>query len=460
MIDALDKAFADADRMVLNCKAVGSSVENVVTASAGFNTHPMSVVTAREQMLHFRGWVWSAVRLIAQRIAGQCVCVGKKPKRARRTKSIGDAVAPLESHPLLDALADPNPWMSYIQLMWVTVASLEITGRGVWWIAKGTRETGDGWGTNIFFIPTAWIIEIDPLQERWKIRPTHSPTDEFTIPGDEILNLHYPSPDGSHPNEVLSPLAKTAEAVLTDQSIQIAQQRAFKNGIFPKVILTAGRLPGAMGVPGERPTFTPQQRVDLLTAIESAYAGAMNNSDKPIILDSLIEKIEKFSQTIMEMDFIGSSKITKGRVLQAYGVSPALLGELEDANRATSTVADEIFVDNKINPLCELISSVLTQKLCPMFAGPNERLVCWIEPAQPHDAENTLKQWDLGLRMGCATRNEYRRVILNLAALPGLDVPLEPAGFLPQEQDDGSGANQDTPEKRLNGHNRLALASH
>ncbi len=207
--------------------------------------------------------------------------------------------------------------MSYWQTMFCTVASVEVTGRGLWWVTDGIEgRTGKG----ILFIPSAWIVEIDPLQTWWKIRPTYS-TQDFTIPGDEVVNFHYPSPEGNSPNEVISPLSKVSEAVLTDLQIQTAQHSAFKNGIFPKVILTAGRLPsGVAGVPGERPTFTPQQRIDLLAAIQGAYRGVIN-SDEPIILDSLIEKIERFSQTIMEMDFMGSSKITKARVMQGWGVS-------------------------------------------------------------------------------------------------------------------------------------------
>ncbi len=84
--------------------------------------------------------------------------------------------------------------------------------------------------------------------------------------------------------------------------------------------------------------------------------------------------------------------------------------------------------------------------------------MCWIEPAQPHDAENTLKQWDLGLRMGASTRNEYRVRVLNLQPLPGLDVPLEPAGFLPANDDDNNN-DQNKPEKRLNGQRRITITA-
>jgi hypothetical protein len=84
--DALDKAFAHADRMVRNCKSAALSVSNVVSASAGYNNRPLSLVLSREQLLHFRGCVWSAVRLVSQRIAGQRICVGRA-RAGRRYKS-------------------------------------------------------------------------------------------------------------------------------------------------------------------------------------------------------------------------------------------------------------------------------------------------------------------------------------------------------------------------------------
>jgi phage portal protein BeeE len=189
-----------------------------------------------------------------------------------------------------------------------------------------------------------------------------------------------------------------------------------------------------------------------IATLRAAYRGA-HSAGEPLIIDGMIEAITKFSNTVMEMDFGNSSKITKSRVLQAYGVSPILLGELENANRASSTVAEEIFVGSKINPLIDMLSAALTQRLAPMFASPRERLVCWIEHAVPRDAETMLKQWELGSRMGFVTRNEYRVNVLNLAAVDGGDVFSEPAGFLPSQQGNDEG---NKPEKRVNGHsNRL-----
>ena len=113
------------------------------------------------------------------------------------------------------------------QLMWTVVASLEVTGTTLLWVKQGDGDAP----TQIYFIPTPWIIEIDPLQAWWKIWPTHSTGAEFTIPGDQIVNLHYPNPEGYHPNEVISPLSRVTEAILTDEKSHTAQHRAFINGI-------------------------------------------------------------------------------------------------------------------------------------------------------------------------------------------------------------------------------------
>ncbi|MGE3180936.1 MAG: phage portal protein [Phycisphaerae bacterium] len=425
MLDAIDRALANAERMRHSNVKSAATVDRIISSASRFNSKSLSVAGAQEQLSHFKGWVWSAVRLVAQRIAQQRVCVGKKPTRGRRHKSAGECIEPLESHSLLDALADPSELQTYWSLMFVTVASLEICGRSLWWVTKDTR---DGNKPTILHLPTPWIVGVDPQRTAWKIRPNGA-VEEFTIRGDEVLHLFYPDP--ADPNGAISPLSRIAEAVLVDQEIQTGQHAAFENGVFPKVILTAGRLPDTPGMPGERPTLTADQRRQIIYAIKQAYGGTMN-SGEPLILDSLIEKVEKLSHTPSEMDWMNSSKLTKSRILQAYGVSPILLGEVEGANRASATVADEIFVSNKVNPLIEMLSQAMTEWLGPMFATPREKLVVWIEPAVAHDPDISLKQWELGAKMGYVSQNEFRRSVLNLADVPGGDEFSSPAGMLPR----------------------------
>jgi len=419
-MDALANAFAKSSAMYANAKASISlpRLDSLATGGTIGDTRPMPS-GARELSGHFRGWVWAAIRLIATRAAGQTVCVARRPRGPVDRKALGQNLEPLESHRLLDVIADPNDLGTQWTLMFSTVASLELTGRSLWW---ATQEDGED---RLFHLPSHWIQSTDRKRTVWNIRPDGA-TESFPIPGDEVMHAYYPDP--SDPMGCISPLGRIIDGVLADESISTAQRAAFENGIFPKVVLTAGRMPSdpVTKLPGERPMLEDWQRRELIEAIRTVYRGSLR-ADEPFIIDGMIENITKLSNTIAEMDFLGSSKLTKSRVLQGFGVSPILLGEVEGANRASATVADEIFVSNKVNPLLTLLSQSMTEWLGPLYSLPGERLTVWIEPAVAHDPELVLKRWQAGAGFGYVTPNEFRRAMLNLPDITGGDELIEPA---------------------------------
>lgn len=435
--DSLTKAFGKAERFVaLARKQTGISLPGVLSRTEGSNDNlyqsQNQIVNAEQQFEHNRGWVYAAVRLIAQRVAKQRIHVAREVKQREltdfqmkslsclplRMKSMADRLEPLDDHPILALLADPWELSVAWSMIAVTVTSLELTGRALWYVTKADNESSR---PQIFPIPVSWIEEVDRRRTTWKVRiPGNSrPID---IPGDHVVYFYYPDP--ANPWGALSPLRAIAGAVHADESITQAQWRIFEQGQFPGVVITAGRLPPATGqTEGPRVELTAEQRQQLINAVRTRYSG-VHKTGEPLILDSLIEKVEKFSLAPDEMDFLNSAKSTKAKILQGFGVSPILLGEVEGANRASATVADKNFVDSKINPLIELMSQTLTMWLAPMFAANGEKLTVWIEEAVADDAEMTSRNWSVALTKGACTVNEYRRHVLNLPDIEGGDVPL------------------------------------
>ncbi|MBA3483917.1 MAG: phage portal protein [Pirellulales bacterium] len=425
-MDALANAFADVDRMHAHaCKAVGNSIPASLTAGmqTGLGVHASSLGKAAEQYQHYSGWVYVAIRAIASRIAGQPVCVGRvasKPRTGRKlflpsfAKTLDDLVEPLETHPFLQAVSCPNPLQVQWSLLFSTVANLLLTGRAHWWLAEAED------GLQLWPLPSTWIEPADNLRSGWKLRPPGfaSPVD---LPAEDVVPFSLPDPSNPFGGGV-SPLQSQAKAVATDEEIQSAQYRAFVNGIHPGLMVRVGRMPGmAPGQPGDRPILEPEQRIQITEAILK-MAGGSHKRGAPLIVDGMIEGVDKLTHGPSEMDFLDSGKQTKERILQAFGVNPIIAGQIEDANRASAAVAGQLFAEHTVNPIIELISQTLTRWVSCRFASPNEKLLAWIEPVRANDPEQRLSEWKAGMASGMVTQNEYRLAVLGLQAVPGGDV--------------------------------------
>jgi HK97 family phage portal protein len=418
---AIDRATADAERSYLRSKATVANVgaDMLSRGPSGALSQRADFGRAKGQLQAFRGWVYASIRPIAQKIAGQPIQVGRVAGGPRRLTKQGTQDAdPLPSHPILDLLADPNDLMVAWSLIYVTVASLELTGSALWWLPEldGRRQ--------IFPIPTSWIESTEGTTnfKRWLIRPPYHTGEPLAIEADEAVYFAYPNP--ADPHGTWSPLQAAAAAVDADNAIVESQRSMFTRGIMPSHAVIVGKD----DVTGRRPTLTGPQQRQIIRAIRERYGGVYN-SGEPIILDSMIEDIKRLSNTPAEMDWMNSSKSTKAAITQGFGTNPIIMGEIEGANRASSVAAEEHFATFTCNPKIELMSQCLTEWLSPMFAGDGEKLLVWIEPIVVRDADMELKRFQVLGQFQAVTKNELRSWA-GLPPIKGGDVPPAQAGKL------------------------------
>jgi len=395
METVLSKAFADTERSYCAAKATVGQLSSSLLASgpAGIPVQRTDLSRASEQLRHFTGWVYAAVRPIAQRIAGQPIRVGKV-RKPKGTKAATDA-EPLDSHPLLDLLADPNDLMVSWSLIYSTVASLELTGRCLWWLPEGRQ---------IYPIPTSWLTGFEGATSfiAFLVRPPNS-TEALKLPAEECCYFAYPDP--ADPHGSLSPLSAVGGAVDADEAMTSSQISMFRRGIHPSHAILVGKQP-VEGVPGGmRPRLSDAQSRQIIGAILKRYAGVHRHGE-PVILDGMIEDVKTLSHSPAEMDWLNSGKVTKARIMQGFGTNPIIAGEVEGANRASATAADKHFVDFTVNPKIELLSQCLTEWLGSMF---DDDLIIWIEPAVANDAEMELSRMTLAANSGVVGYNELRR---------------------------------------------------
>ncbi|MGL4555563.1 MAG: phage portal protein, partial [Gemmataceae bacterium] len=385
----------------------------------------------RELGRHHSGWVYACIRTVASRLASLPVRVGKKkaaastpgrrrslaPRKPARpaipkgmpaglVKSASEGVRLYDAHPVLDALARPNPFTSWPDMAGLIVASLLTAGETYLWC---TERDDDPRGYALWVLPPSWVTpvhddEAGSLFKCFTVRPRNTGT-EFQVAGDEMLRLASPDPENPLFG-VISPLLASVRSVLADEAIEESQRAGFANGLNPGLALIVGRLPEVSGVdPGVPMTLTRDQRSVLTMAVKQMYSGVAKNGE-PLILDGFIKDAKKITNTVREMDFLESGKATKNRITQAFGVNPISMGEVEGSNRASSAVADEHLVANAVNPLACLISHGLTAYFSRRTDQPD--LMVWVEEARPHDAESRRAEVDLGCRFGLLTRDEAR----------------------------------------------------
>lgn len=394
MTNALTKAFADSSRSYLSAKAsIGVMTESMLSAGpSGLPMHRPDLFNSAEQLRHFRGWVYSAIRPIAQKIAGQPIHVGRRRTAPGGKKNVAGDIEPLEDHEILRLLADPNDLQVAWSLMFVTVASLELTGRQLWWLPK--RE-------QIMPIPTPWLrgFEGSTKITTFKVQPPHS-GEVFPIPAEECVYFSYPHP--GDPHAVCAPLQAVAGAVNSDEAIVESQNAMFSRGIHPSHVVLVGKNPDS----NMRPQLTGSQQRQIISAIRKRYSGTHNHGE-PLILDGLIEDVKKLSHSPSEMDWLSSGESTKQRILQGFGVNETIIGSKE-SNRASASAAEKHFVDFTINPKIELLSQTMTEWFKWIFQ--DDSIVVWIEPCQANDADMDFKWITLLANKGAVTGDELREL--------------------------------------------------
>ena len=411
----------------------------------------------------FKHWTYVAINAIARRLAGQPIGMGRVNKAASSGKGVlisvkdavgavtpeakaeqiktaerlrsdkrcrwkagkfppmvmtkatdPDALEIITNHEILDALEKPNAVQHKAQFLYCIAASLYITG--VAYIISGVGEDGR---KEYWAIPSTWLEPVhndkDGLFCAYKMR-TNPMKEPETIPAEVVGRIYFPDP--ADLKSVLSPLKTVTMAIKTDDKIQTSQEQMFEQGIFPNVVLTVGKQAGPDGTQA-RPVLSGAQTRQLLRAVRQRWMQTGGAGD-PAIVDGLIESITKLSNVPAEMDWLNSGQQVKSRIFQAFNVNPIVVGEITPSNRAQAVEADKNFCSNAVNPVCDAISTCLTDLTNREGTGGAgnaagaENLLVWIEPAIPIDEDQKLRKWQVGLQYNAVKKDEYRGEMLNL----------------------------------------------
>ena len=430
-MDALTKsisesrAFETATRDAIRQKGVvGASLDGVGGSLGIFGNSAV-----QRKYNQFEGWSYAAIHALALEGAGQPVRIGRlvgeeemeeeEERKVRPGRLVNKSVMPktihkspemewelIEGGPLMDVLDHPNPLQDRWQFVYSCIANLNLTG--IAYIVGGVNEEGR---FEIYALPSSWVAPVakegDPFAY-FRVGDPNKPQEMADLPKENVAFIKLPNP--ANPLSHLAPLSAQMPAVRIDQHIQYSQEKFFENGIFPSMALTIGKNPHP-DIPGggTRPLLNSAQRRQIFAAIEKVYSG-FQNYGRPIILDGLIESVERLSATSTEMGWDKSEDKIRTRILSAFGVHPFLLGEpMNVGGHAQAAKIYQVF-HNRVNTFLELISGAVT-KLTQNLRVETEKLYIWWELCKSADEEIRSKQLMYAHKEGAITNNELRAEI-------------------------------------------------
>lgn len=331
-----------------------------------------------------------------------------------------DELEPISSdHALVKLLKNPNgPDVAYsfYYRYWMY---MRLIGSAYIWIVPNRS----GMPCQLWVIPSHWVREFatdangkptEKLVGSYEIRPMSGYgygdfTANFTgggwMPGmggvkrvdeSEIIKIAYPNPlslvDG------LSPVAACGSWLDVSSAIDNSRVQAFYNGAFPGVIL---QLDKEVSAPDK-------SQLDRIYERFAEKVSGVRNSRKPYVLAPGLTLAPSPWQSPVEMDHVQSANQIRDWLLAMHRVGPTIAGITEQTSFAADTAARQGFYHGTLRPQLKFLGEVLTEKLCPRFAKPGEKLVCYWPDPTPDDPETKLKEAQALAALSANTPNEIR----------------------------------------------------
>ena len=336
-----------------------------------------------------------ATRVIANRVSGL------KLRTYWERDEDGETIRrPTIDHPLQDVIdrptfADGSMTQSMAQLLGMIVAQYLNTGesyllvvhdemglpRNLYPMRPGTTQPRVEGGRVVGYETQTSDLRTEKLQTRDVVRIwSPDPVDMFAAKG--TLERH------------------AAAFNLNKWSLE-TWQPFFKNDATPKLVLEARDGAEMLPNPDEREAFERSWR-QRQSHLDGSALGA------PLLVKPgwVAKELSSQNETSSGIDMI---RFSRDLVLEAYGVSPAQLGDIENVNRSSAATTFYMFDRATIVPIADAISDALTNQLAAQFESPDRlRLRVAFEPFVDPAADFELKRDQTDAQLKIRSINEIR----------------------------------------------------
>ncbi|MGB9590493.1 MAG: phage portal protein [candidate division WOR-3 bacterium] len=323
----------------------------------------------------YDGFIFACVNIIASRVAGA---------RIRLFLREGNSEKEVSSHPLLELIGEPNPYITQYSFLYLTQGWMELTGNAYW-----VRV-----GNELWPLPPQWV-RVVPGQwprviEGYLYMPPWLP-EPMAFSDDEVIHFKRPNPQDPFYYGASTLRAAFGETEFWRLAGEYRNNR-LENGGVP---------PAAMVISEEA---NPDD-IDRIRAEFQRLHRGMANAGRPAILPPGTE-VRLLEVPPVDREFAESIRLTRENILAIFGVPGSKLGLVQDVNRANAEANDLTFLNEVIRPRLRFLEDILNSEITYLYG---DSLVLRFEDPVPRDWEFTLRKVETLVTLGVMEIDEARR---------------------------------------------------
>jgi HK97 family phage portal protein len=350
----------------------------------------------------------------------------------RRYGPVEDNRKEVTAHAALDVLNNPNPFYTRQELVESFTQHLDLTGEG--WLLVGRNGMSD--------LPLElWCVRPD------RMKPVPDPQDYlkgyiYTGPNgekeplglDEVIQIRMPNP--LDPYRGLGPV----QAILTDLESTRYSAEWNRNFFFNDA------SPGGIV---EVAQHLSDPEFDELTLRWREQHQGVRNAHRVAVLDNGAKWVDR-QFSMRDMQFQQLRDQSREVIMEAFGFPKAMLGRVDDVNRANAEANEVVFARWLVVPRLERIKGALNNDLLPLFGTAGQGLEFDYDNPVPEDKEYELKEQDAAVQRAISLIKQLGidpQEALEFCGLPNFTIK-QPAAPEPPPAPapvDGTGAGEPTP---------------
>lgn len=359
-------------------KAVGYEKKGI-PLSTSYNRYYSPVITKTDPLDFYESWVWSCIDTRAKAFA-------MVDFKLYRLNSKGE-VEQILQHELLDLLYKLNSDMTkfdffelssiYMDLFRASPMYLDYQGKATPQAIYLVRPEYLKVNRNQDGTVASYIYQIGSYKQ--------------TFLKDEIIMLKNFNP--RDPDKGLGIIEAVRQTAQQDDYMLQNNSNLLKNEAKPSGII---EVPEGM----DDATYKRLQK-----QFQEKYGGFENVGKAVILTDGM--KFTPLSISPKDLDYIESQKFSRDKILSIFKVPKEILGNLEQANRASANAISYIFAKWTMTPIVQKYIDQLNEFLVPMFS---DDLYLDYEPLAKEDEEVIINKVNL-LTDKVLTKNESRDLL-------------------------------------------------